>query len=86
MAKTVWPAGLSPLQGSLNLRAAFTRRIYLGLAEYHGDALLEQFIGNALDIVAINKAQTVSAFTPKIVCSSCKSCPASTSKPGFFST
>ena len=46
------------LQGSLDLRAAFARRIYLGLAEYHGDALLEQFIGNALDIVAINKAQT----------------------------
>ena len=46
------------LQGSLDLRAAFTRRIYLGLTEYHGDALLEQFIGNALDIVAINEAQT----------------------------
>ena len=45
-------------QGSLNLGAAFARRIYLRFAEYHGDALLEQLIGNALDIVAINKAQT----------------------------
>ena len=46
------------LQGSLNLGAAFARCIYLGLAEYHGDALLEQLIGNALDIIAVNKAQT----------------------------
>ena len=46
------------LQGSLNLGAAFARRIYLRFAEHHGDALLEQLIGNALDIVAINKAQT----------------------------
>lgn len=46
------------LQSSLNLGAAFARCIYLGLAEYHGDALLEQLIGNALDIIAVNNAQT----------------------------
>ena len=56
MAKTVWPAGLSPFRAASTCRAAFARRIYLGLAEYHGDALLEQFIGNAL-------GQTVSDLT-----------------------
>ena len=44
-------------KSSLNLGAAFACHIYLRFAEHDRDALVEQLFGNALHIVAIDKAQ-----------------------------